>query len=610
MGCGGRLYLKPDFVTRLWQPLFDGNMGGRLWQMRSLAVLDQLCTMSTGAPLNEMDREVIILAAEQLTRTAELREELFPVFWERTGLRADSYGSTAIKLSQAGVLFLAENNHEGRKWIMPSRLPSAPPEDHKKLWTSSKGTKSTECLTLVRPLGATTPPGLFERILSACQCFGVCHRVWRGGAHFITSNLSDVKHLLVEVGEREKVEDVEEDDGLRREEDDGFVGAAGSFGGGSSGASFKQKDVGFKQLNANGEVVPKGVELSISVLGDAAKQTGLWASLMFVRDRAQVAIDDVPGVLKLKTVLICPGCLAKNLHEPSLWPVEDVSSRTQRCEKCSSSLTLQNVDLETKRGNEGNSLIIQTAATTPELKYCADKLRLGRPLEAAPNFSLWNLLGLKEAEEEERLKVAGEAAIVEEVAAHAALLKGTKLEVDEYGLTDVDWLRYILNPSFDVNVKLPAVVGGKASPSLNAEQARANEFDVGRKDASLDKMLKHPLIVQAGLGRSHLLALRLYTSTVSRRINMALHDLCSAARPHPYPATVIMLIDALNRLRGAQGEACKAAVVKAEALTEAARKAREAPQGEEDDASKAEAARKAAEANAEVEALKNSIFWR
>jgi hypothetical protein len=52
----------------------------------------------------------------------------------------------------------------------------------------------------------------------------------------------------------------------------------------------------------------------------------------------------------------------------------------------------------------------------------------------------------------------------------------------------------------------------------------------------------------ASLNRGHLLALRLFSSTaVSRRVNRALHEGCSADRPHPYPSLVTQLIDALHR---------------------------------------------------------------
>jgi len=74
-----------------------------------------------------------------------------------------------------------------------------------------------------------------------------------------------------------------------------------------------------------------------------------------------VCVDDVPGLHRLKASLTCPGCAAKNFAEPTVWLVEDVCSRTQRCERCGNSVTLQNTNLETTRGSSGESHIIQMA---------------------------------------------------------------------------------------------------------------------------------------------------------------------------------------------------------------------------------------------------------
>jgi len=88
---------------------------------------------------------------------------------------------------------------------------------------------------------------------------------------------------------------------------------------------------------------------------------------------------------------------------------------------------------------------------------------------------------------------------------------------------------------------------------------------------------------------------------------MALHDGCSPARPHPYPSLVIHLIDALNRLRGAEAEQRRLSAEKVATLTEAARVARES---EEDEAARQEAAKNAADAVSELEELQCSTFWR
>lgn len=113
---------------------------------------------------------------------------------------------------------------------------------------------------------------------------------------------------------------------------------------------------------------------------------------------------------------------------------------------------------------------------------------------------------------------------------------------------------------------------------------------------------------EAQLNRGHILALRIYTSPVSRFINKQLHDGCSLERPHPYPATVIMLVDAFKRLSKAQSDIRRAAVQRAKQLAEASRKAKDDPDA--DDLEKVNIAQKAVEAAAASEALHCSVFWR
>ena len=81
--------------------------------------------------------------------------------------------------------------------------------------------------------------------------------------------------------------------------------------------------------------------------------------------------------------------------------------------------------------------------------------------------------------------------------------------------------------------------------------AAAEGFDKGHQGMRLDDFVAHPLAVAAGLKRAHVLALRLYSTSIYRTVNKPLHDGCSPERPHPYPALVANLTDALKRLRQA-----------------------------------------------------------
>ena len=45
------------------------------------------------------------------------------------------YPDFATLLCQAGALFIADHSHDGRRWMMPSRLPETAPEAARDLWT-------------------------------------------------------------------------------------------------------------------------------------------------------------------------------------------------------------------------------------------------------------------------------------------------------------------------------------------------------------------------------------------------------------------------------------------------------------------------------------------
>ena len=162
---------------------------------------------------------------------------------------------------------------------MPSRLPDAPPEDRKLAWLEAEANPKVELFTISRPLGARAPPGMFERILAVCQGFGHCHRVWRSGAHFVTTSLQDVQHLLIEVGEKEEggeapppADGEASDEALLVPPPPAEVPATAPA---AASAGSKAKDI----------------ELRISCIGDKKQRPGIWASLMYVRGLAQVCVD-------------------------------------------------------------------------------------------------------------------------------------------------------------------------------------------------------------------------------------------------------------------------------------------------------------------------------
>jgi len=394
---------------------------------------------------------------------------------------------------------------------------------------------------------------------------------------------------------------------------------------------------------------PIQYELRIEVAGAKGATKGLWASLLYIQRLAQATLDELKGLeesaarkkaspnrrasrvsdegegeggedgggprrLRGDTSLCCPGCLRKMLPNVTQHPIKMLMKQEVVCAQTGEVLALHDADLEETRvigRASSSSHLVEPVPKRPSWKFCAGRIRLGRPLE--DQIGLFKLLGLASQEDSDALKEKGEEAIAFEVLEHYnsfASLEEMKANRDNYGWSDYDWLRYFQDkPPEDEPAKL------KAYDKLMIV-AKENKFDYERtggradvfKESSLDYFAADKMAERAGLNRAHILSLRLYSSSVARTINSKLHDGCSLDRPHPYPATVLILVDALQKLCAAQLTQRTAAAQKAKQLTEAARKAKDDPDA--DDTDKANAIRRAAEATAANEALQCSVYWR
>ena len=80
-------------------------------------------------------------AVSTFVKHGDLREELLPLLWEPVGLHEDDYGSVLLMLCASGVLFLAEHTQQGRKWVMPMRLPTDQPSDQLQRWHRARTTR-------------------------------------------------------------------------------------------------------------------------------------------------------------------------------------------------------------------------------------------------------------------------------------------------------------------------------------------------------------------------------------------------------------------------------------------------------------------------------------
>ena len=153
-------------------------------------------------------------------------------------------------------------------------------------------------------------------------------------------------------------------------------------------------------------------------------------------------------------------------------------------------------------------------------------------------MGLHKIIGVVEADELHWMRLRGEDDIQLEIERHKALLSANK---DALNWTDADWFHYVhAQPAEE-----------KALP---AGLFSANTLDKGHQGMRLADFTRHPNAVAAGLKRAHVLALRLYTSSVYRAVNKPLHDGCSLERPHPYPALVLHLTDACRRLSTAAAQ--------------------------------------------------------
>ena len=573
---GGKYYLQPMYLSRLIRPMCDDSMGNRLWQNKALGAQDAIRQLA-GAPISETERNAIVFAAEALAKTGEVREELLPTFWEPIGLKRDEYADILLMLCANGMLCLTENTHRGRRWQMPMRLPATVPWDARHPWNDACDDPGLEGLQVAISFGACAPAGVFERLLAACQCLGGCVRTWRGGVHLISYRLEDVHHLLIEV---RTVEESATADGAEAAADGGKAGAPEGDG-----------------------AAREGYELAIEGLGAVGQRGKIWAALMHVKGLAQAVIDGVPMLRnRAQASLCCPACVARRHGDsdappPHRWPLEMVAKKPMQCEQCGETVDVYGVNLNAFAAPSGQSLLMDLPEEGErEYRFCCDKMRNGRPLDAY--VGLYRLLGLSDAEEADRLKATGEQGIIDEFLGREAA--GEAMAKDEYGWTDVDWLRYLTGFDAEASDKLAA------QHAALQQQARANGFDANRAEKTIAHFASRPIATAAGLSRAHVLALRLYSSSVQHTINSALHCACSRERPHPYPVTVIMLNDALLRLKKAEADQRSAALQKATTLAEAARKMRES---DEDDETKIAAVRKASEAQIAYEQLLCNTYW-
>ena len=300
-------------------------------------------------------------------------------------------------------------------------------------------------------------------------------------------------------------------------------------------------------------------------------------------------------------------------YTPTLWPLENVLATSQRCEVCNEKISLQQAPLldaaapPTGLIRHETALAARARSSAADVALSVDELRYGRPLEVSS--SLAQLLGLPPGQIDQ-LRAEGEAAIIAEFEAEDENPTAwTAEEMGVYAWSELDWCLYLSASKVETAAKLAdddERARAERSAILREVAKDGGLIDAGHKDTTIEYWLKRPEMAAACLTRGQVLALRLITSPVAAKINRALRNGCDASRPHPYPATTILLCDGLSKLWSAQLEQ---RLVASKAVAAAAAAARDAKVGGDEEAiAAAESASKQATADSEL--LKIGTLWQ
>eukprot|EP00290_Baffinella_frigidus_P055767 CAMPEP_0180373084 /NCGR_PEP_ID=MMETSP0989-20121125/21054_1 /TAXON_ID=697907 /ORGANISM="non described non described, Strain CCMP2293" /LENGTH=444 /DNA_ID=CAMNT_0022369931 /DNA_START=30 /DNA_END=1364 /DNA_ORIENTATION=+ len=180
-------------------------------------------------------------------------------------------------------------------------------------------------------------------------------------------------------------------------------------------------------------------------------------------------------------------------------------------------------------GNIDNSASFSSVAYS---KFVARELILGDPSHAAEGLK--EMLGLNNLAVFGNLLKQSVDAIETEFCDHGNEHDRENLRYCLYGIAqDPDWI-----PG---RVKIDILKGFYHGGALSE-----GDYDMGHEGMTLDDFVKHPRSKLGKLGREHVLALRLYTTSSFSKFNEPLRK---REKPHPFRMTVYYLDEALRKLR-------------------------------------------------------------
>ena len=110
-----------------------------------------------------------------------MHEELLPLLWGGMGVHKDDFPAALQMLVASGTLLPFRRNLQERRWVMPTRLPTAKPPDASALWSTVQSAAGAKALCVSLLFGRLSPTGLVGRLMVALHALGEILHCWRAG---------------------------------------------------------------------------------------------------------------------------------------------------------------------------------------------------------------------------------------------------------------------------------------------------------------------------------------------------------------------------------------------------------------------------------------------
>mgnify|MGYP002629993543 CR=1 FL=1 len=410
-------------------------------------------------------------------------------------------------------------------------------------WMSTPS--DVEELSLVYCLGRLDPPGLTERLQAACADLGRIELFYPKGA-LMVSNADPNARLLIEVN-KESLQVFQEAEARNSIDEQQAPAPGGKLAWPSAKRVLKlSRDDISRDIISNEK---HSFYLVVKVRSYVSKRSSSWSLLLAVQARCHKLLERLEGLTSASTVSFtccaaeCIRREADNGRNTHHLRMEDIIDRSQgeaitlKCQMCGRE---ERLEAELNAEAQPISTQLQPKGERQEaLRHCrfAGHLRLGWPIEALESNR--HLLERKLPHELRAASAEDEVdSIVNRIADEIKSNEATRR--DQFGWKDVDWLDYVMGT-------------GKGQMADVPKRLIDAGLDQGREVRGLDSFVVNPAAAAAGLDRAHILALRLFTSSVGIALNEALRNglkegVAPSARTCLYPTLVLKLLEGVERL--------------------------------------------------------------